>query len=120
MLQILSTYANTSVEDIAKELGRPPWFQLYATSLWANTEALIRRAEAAGCPVVALTVDTQAGRHTETLSFSKRVDTRVCAGCHGTRQEDFFRRKPMFEGLTVKGVSATAPATTWEHVRRIK
>lgn len=119
-LQILSTASNTSVEDVTKALGRPPWYQLYPTSLWANTEALVRRAEAAGCPVLALTIDTQAGRHLETASRYKRSDTRPCASCHGTTPEDFYRRKPMFDGLVVKGVTTTGPALTWEHVRRIK
>ena len=119
-LQILSTASNTSVEDVAKTLGRPPWYQLYPTSLWANTEALVRRAEAAGCPVLALTIDTQAGRHLETASRYKRTDSRPCASCHGTTPEDFYRRKPMFDGLVVKGVTTTGPALTWEHVRRIK
>ena len=49
-LQILSTATNTSVEDISRALGRPPWYQLYPTSRWEVTEQLVRRAEAAGCP----------------------------------------------------------------------
>ena len=119
-LQILSTAANTSVEDISKVLGRAPWYQLYPTSLWANTEALVKRAEAAGCPVIALTIDTQAGRHTETLDKYKRLDTRACVSCHGNAKEDFYRRKPMFDGLNVTGITTNGPALTWEHVRRIK
>jgi len=119
-LQVLSTAANTSVEDLSKTLGRPPWYQLYPTSLWANTEALVRRAEAAGCPVLALTIDTQAGRHTETLDIYKRLDSRPCASCHGTSTEDFYRRKPMFKGLTVTGITTNGPALTWDNVRRIK
>ena len=119
-LQILSTAANTSVEDISKVLGRAPWYQLYPTSLWANTEALVKRAEAAGCPVIALTIDTQAGRHTETLDMYKRLDTRACVSCHGNAKEDFYRRKPMFDGLNVTGITTNGPALTWEHVRRIK
>ena len=77
-LQILSTATNTSVEDIAAALGRPPWYQLYPTSRWEVTEKLVRRAEAAGCPVLALTVDTQAGRHTETAERYKLLDKRPC------------------------------------------
>ena len=119
-LQVLSTAANTSVEDLTKVLGRPPWYQLYPTSLWANTEALVKRAEAAGCPVIALTVDTQAGRHTETFELLKRQDSRPCASCHGDKQEDFYRRKPMFNGLTVRGITTNGPALTWEDVRRIR
>jgi 4-hydroxymandelate oxidase len=119
-LQILSTATNTSVEDIAATLGRPPWYQLYPSSRWEVTEKLVRRAEAAGCPVLALTCDTQAGRRTETLERAKRLDTRNCAGCHGTKPEDFFRRKPMFAGIDVAGLRTNQVEMTWEHVRRLK
>jgi 4-hydroxymandelate oxidase len=119
-LQILSTATNTSVEDVTAAVGRPVWYQLYPTSRWETTEKLVRRAEAAGCPVLAITVDTQAGRHTETLDRSKRLDSRKCETCHGTKLEDFFRRKPMFTGMDMVGVTTSNPGLTWEHVRRIK
>jgi isopentenyl diphosphate isomerase/L-lactate dehydrogenase-like FMN-dependent dehydrogenase len=119
-LQILSTATNTSVEEITKTLGRPVWYQLYPTSRWEITEKLVRRAEAAGCPALALTVDTQAGRHTETLERFKRLDNRTCAGCHGMKPGDFYRRKPMFDGMDMTGVSTNNLALTWEHVRRLK
>lgn len=119
-LQILSTAANTGVEKITETLGRPVWYQLYPTSRWEITEKLVRRAEAAGCPVLVLTVDTQAGRHTETLDRSKRLDDRKCVVCHGTTREDFYRRKPMFEGIDVAGLGTHNPAMTWKHVRLLK
>ncbi len=119
-LQILSTAANTSVEDIASVLGRPPWYQLYPSSRWEVTEKLVRRVEAAGCPVMALTIDTQAGRHTETFERTKRLDNRPCVSCHGTKPEDFYRRKPMFAGIDVSGLKTSNSALSWEHVRRLK
>jgi isopentenyl diphosphate isomerase/L-lactate dehydrogenase-like FMN-dependent dehydrogenase len=69
---------------------------------------------------MALTVDTIAGRHTETFERLKLQDKRECASCHGTRYEDFFRRKPMFAGENVEGLRTNNPALTWEHVRRMK
>ena len=119
-LQILSTATNTSVEDVTEAVGRPVWYQLYPTSRWEITEKLVRRAEAAGCPVLALTVDTQAGRHTETADRFKRLDSRKCVTCHGTKPEDFFRRKPMFTGMDMAGITTSNPGLTWEHVRRLK
>jgi isopentenyl diphosphate isomerase/L-lactate dehydrogenase-like FMN-dependent dehydrogenase len=119
-LQILSTAANTSVEDVAATIGGPIWYQLYPTSRWEITEKLVHRAEAAGCPVLVLTIDTQAGRHTETLDRFKRLDSRKCVDCHGTKPADFYRRKPMFTGLDMTGVTTANPALTWEHVRRLK
>lgn len=117
---MLSTAANTSVEDIARELGQAPWFQLYPTSRWELTEKLVRRAEQAGCPVIALTVDTQAGRHTETFERAKKLDKRDCVACHGTRFEDFFRRKPMYAGFDVEGLKTSNPALNWELVRKLR
>src|SRR6476660_8626159 len=55
-LQFLSTATSTAVEDVNKALGRPVWYQLYAPSTWEACEQLLRRVEAAGCPVIALTV----------------------------------------------------------------
>jgi isopentenyl diphosphate isomerase/L-lactate dehydrogenase-like FMN-dependent dehydrogenase len=119
-LQILSTYGNSSVEEVARELGRPPWYQLYPTSRWEVTERLVKRAEDAGCPVFLLTVDTQAGRHTETFSRSKLVDKRPCATCHGTKPEDFYRRKPMLSGVDVTGLRTGNPALSWKHVEQLR
>jgi isopentenyl diphosphate isomerase/L-lactate dehydrogenase-like FMN-dependent dehydrogenase len=119
-LQILSTAANTSVEDVAAALGQPPWYQLYPTSRWEITERLVHRVAAAGCPVLVLTIDTQAGRHTETFERMKRLDKRNCVACHGTKPEDFFRRKPMFAGIDVTGLRTSNQSLDWEHVKRLK
>jgi isopentenyl diphosphate isomerase/L-lactate dehydrogenase-like FMN-dependent dehydrogenase len=119
-MQVLSTAATTSVEDLARELGQPPWYQLYTGTRWDVTQALVKRASQAGCPVIAITVDTQAGRRTETLERAKRLDSRDCVACHGTRRADFFRRKPMYAGLEVEGLGVTNPAMVWTDVARIR
>src|SRR4029077_13870317 len=56
-LQFLSTATSTPLEAVIKERGQPVWYQLYATTSWDVNEKILRRVEAAGCPVVALTVD---------------------------------------------------------------
>ena len=61
-LQILATASNYSVEDVTTARGAPVWFQLYASPRWEVGQALIKRAEAAGCPVLVVTVDRMAGR----------------------------------------------------------
>jgi isopentenyl diphosphate isomerase/L-lactate dehydrogenase-like FMN-dependent dehydrogenase len=61
-LLILSTGTTTSVEDVISARGGPIWYQLSSTNTWRITQALVKRAEAAGCPVVVLTVDLPAGR----------------------------------------------------------
>jgi isopentenyl diphosphate isomerase/L-lactate dehydrogenase-like FMN-dependent dehydrogenase len=99
---------------------RPPWYQLYPSSRWEVTERLVRRVEQAGCPVIALTVDTQAGRRTETFERAKLLDKRDCKTCHGTRYEDFFRRKPMFSGIDIEGLRTANQALDWAHVRKLR
>ena len=119
-LQILSTVTTASVEDVTSARGEPIWYQLYPTDTWRITQTLIRRAEATGCPVLVLTVDLPAGRNTETQSRFAKEDTRQCSSCHLPSVPGFVRRKPMFDGLDLTGVSFFSPALTWEFVRRVK
>jgi isopentenyl diphosphate isomerase/L-lactate dehydrogenase-like FMN-dependent dehydrogenase len=116
----ISTYTNNPLPNVMEALGRPAWFQLYTTNRWNVTENLVRQAEQAGCRVMMLTVDTAAGRHTETLERARRIDTRNCAACHGTKREDFFRHKPMFKDIDAVGLSNSSANITWEHVQRLK
>jgi 4-hydroxymandelate oxidase len=120
-LQILSTVTTSSVEDVTAARGGPVWFQLYPTSSWNIALAMVKRAEAAGSPVLVLTVDLPAGRNTETLTRAIRVDTRNCADCHQPGFKGQMRRKPMFDKLDLTGVDGVyAPRLTWDFVRRLK
>jgi isopentenyl diphosphate isomerase/L-lactate dehydrogenase-like FMN-dependent dehydrogenase len=119
-LQILSTAATASVEAVASARGGQIWYQLYPTDSWRVTQALMKRAETAGCPVLVLTVDLPAGRNTETQARFAKEDPRQCSSCHLPGWSGFLRRKPMFDGLDVTGVSLLSPALTWEFVRRVK
>ena len=118
-LQILSTVTSHSVEDVIKARGGPVWYQLYALSDWTLTERLAKRAEDAGCPVLAWTIDLLAGRNTEMATRYRRVDDRHCASCHG---EPFgtIARRPMFDGFNMKGVTINSPKFTWANVDRLK
>ena len=119
-LQLLSTASSTSVEDVIRERGEPVWFQLYASKDWTITKALVKRAEQAGCPVVALTVDTQGGSNRETLKRFTKIDKRDCTLCHDRGNPlARYRRQPMFSGLDI---SKTEPFRdmTWDFVRRLK
>ncbi len=119
-LQILSTFTSTSVEDVSAAAGRPVWYQLYTTTSLAVAERLVMRAEAAGCPVLALTVDLPAGRNTETQKRMRLLDKRPCMACHAPSFEVSRFRRPMFEGLDVKGLEPYNPALTWDFVDRLK
>ena len=119
-LQILSTGTTTSVENFTSAWRGPIWYQLYPTDTWRITQALVKRAERAGCPVLVLTVDLPFGRNTETEVRFRQSDTRQCASCHQPGWAGYFRRKPMFDGLDLTGVSMAAPGLTWEVVRRLR
>jgi 4-hydroxymandelate oxidase len=123
-LQILSTQSSSSVEDVIKARGGPIWFQLYTTNNFDVTTRLVKRAEAAGCPVVAVTVDLPAGRNTETATRLRLLDDRVCANCHIVGPGGFPQggqgTKPMFAGINTQGLGITSPSLTWDFIKRLK
>jgi 4-hydroxymandelate oxidase len=118
-LQILSTVANTSIEDAIAARGAPLWFQLYTTQRWEIAEALAKRAEAAGAPVIAVTVDVRSLAKWETFIRLRRTDTRDCGSCHGGN--DYLSRKPNFSGIALGGVGGTAVTNiTWDTIKRLR
>jgi 4-hydroxymandelate oxidase len=54
---ILSTLSTSTVESVVAAATGPIWFQLYVYRDRQATEGLVRRAEAAGCRALVLTVD---------------------------------------------------------------
>jgi 4-hydroxymandelate oxidase len=118
-LQILSTVTSTGVEDVIAARGAPVWFQLYTTSSFDVTTKLVKRAEAAGCPVVAVTVDLPAGRNLETALRLARTDTRTCTACHAPTGSPFFSR-PMFSQIDATGLKTTSSSLTWDFIKRLR
>jgi len=118
-LQILSTVTSSAVEDVIDARGGPIWYQLYTTNSFDITTKLVKRAEAAGCPAVAVTVDLPAGRNTETATRLARLDTRNCTGCHAPGGSDFGTR-PMFKGIDTKGLTTNSNSLTWDFIKRLK
>jgi 4-hydroxymandelate oxidase len=118
-VQILSTATSNSVEDVNAALGRPVWYQLYAPRVWEQCERILRRVEAAGCTVVALTVDVEGGRNSETYLRDRPKDLRQCAECHTVKgQEIIVRERPMHQGLdAIKGETISLD---WAYVDRIR
>ena len=120
-LMILSTVGNVSVEETGVARGEPVWFQLYPTDRWPIAQALVKRAEAAGCPALVLTVDLQGGTNRVTGERARRLDRRDCASCHGEsldRFDAYLARKPMFSGLDVsKATDLTAFDMTWDYLK---
>lgn len=123
-MQMISTVATNSIEDCMAARGSPIWFQLYATSSFDVAKSLVARAEAAGAPGVAITVDVISTRKNETQARLRRMDKRNCIECHatvngGTRSQD----KPHYSKITpemMKGVSGSSTNMTWEVARRLR
>lgn len=82
-IMILSTLSNSDVEDVVKASSKPVWFQLYVYKDRKVTKELIKRAEAAGCKALVLTVD---------------------APVLGIRERDVRNKFNLPEGITVKNL----------------
>jgi 4-hydroxymandelate oxidase len=120
-LQILSTVSTASVEDVTAARGAPIWQQLYATDVWDVTRAIVKRAEAAGCPVLVLTTDLQPNSNRETLWRAKKADTRDCTDCHESGFTGYLHQFPMFDGLDVSKVhDLHRMEMNWDFVKRLK
>ena len=119
-LQIMSTVSSFGVEDVNANRGAPVWFQLYATEEWQVTEALVRRAEAAGCPAIALTVDLPVSNR-EALARFRRDTNPECLACHVPGFENAITKRPMFDGVDTSGLDATrSRLLTWDFVDRLR
>ena len=119
-LQILSNQTTTGVEDVTAARGAPIWFQLYASSQWSIARALVARAEKAGCPAVAVTVDIMGGRIQDTERRLARTDTRECAQCHDrSSPQANLRRRLMYEGIDLTGISPSSNMT-WDFFKRLR
>ena len=56
-IMVASTVSNRSIEDICEAASGPIWFQIYVDDDRKVAQALIERAEAAGCKALCITVD---------------------------------------------------------------
>ena len=119
-MQVLSTATSTAVEDVIDAHGIPVWYQLYAPNKWEACEQIVKRVEAAGCPVIALTVDNTTGRNSETYMRTRPKDLRQCSACHEGAAGPSTSERKMYAGIDMKGVSSQNPAMTWEFVDRLR
>jgi 4-hydroxymandelate oxidase len=116
--QILSSATSMGVEDVARALGSPLWYQLYMPVRWEGTEKLVRRVEEAGCPALVWTVDLLGGRNLETAERFRRLDTRECVACHSSeRGGRAVGEMPMFKGIEGGMNPNTA---NWEYFDRLR
>jgi len=135
-LQMLSTGATSSIEEVIAARGTPVWQQLYPTNIWEVGRAIVKRAQAAGSPAIVFTVDLQESSNFETLFRARQADTRECSNCHKAAFPGFARgsagaapggfseyvaRKPMFDGLDLSKVTSFLPRPMdWDFVKRLR
>lgn len=129
-LQVLSTVATTSVEDVSTARGEPVWYQLYHRLDWAQTRQLVKRVERAGCPAIVFTVDLLGGSNRETLLRGQQLDPRECANCHqggkpqpgisGLIDDRDNRRKPNIATFQPEPPVPEKGTPTWDFVRRLR
>jgi 4-hydroxymandelate oxidase len=121
-LMILSTQTTNPVEEVTQARGAPIWFQLYATNKWEVARAFVVRAEKAGCPVVAVTVDRNGGRNQETLFRLQTSDTRECKTCHDRSSlQANQKRRSMYEGVDLGGLTnLQSSAMSWDFLKRLR
>ncbi len=118
-LQTLSTVSSTGVEEVNEARGEPVWYQLYATSNWEVTRAVVERVRTAGCPVIVLTVDLPTGSNRLTGRRWSRIDDRTCTQCHRPRGRapDI---KPMYQGTVYSSRDYRTPGMTWDFIGRLR
>ena len=116
-LQMLSNQTSTGVEEVNEARGEPVWYQIYVRPDWENTLKIVKRVEAAGCPVLVFTIDLLGGRNTVTSNRAQGTEgTRAefCQNCH----KDLT--KPMAAGLTRPPQGQIFRPHTWDLVKRLK
>jgi 4-hydroxymandelate oxidase len=107
-VMIASMASTVAIEEIAAAVPGP-WFQLYIQPDLAFTEAVVRRAEAAGCAALVVSADSPAfGRRERDLrhGFTELPDG-MC--CENMRDGDRPPRRLVF-----------SPELSWDHVEWLR
>lgn len=106
---MVSSVSNFSVNEISEQANSELWFQLYPSPDRGVTKLLLERAEAAGCQVCALTVDTpvignRENSGTDLLSLIQAGEMKM----------------GNFEGILPKGMSFMDSGMTWDMIGWLK
>jgi 4-hydroxymandelate oxidase len=106
-IMIVSMASTVAVQEVA-EAGAELWFQLYIQPDLAFTETIVRRAEAAGCRALVVTVDSPLrGRH-ERDERNGFLDLPAGLCCENLR-----------DGPRVRPI-VMSPEISWAHVDRVR
>jgi len=102
---IVSTVSNYSVSEVAAAYGPNLWFQLYPTPDRKITKILLDKAEASGCTVCVLTVDTPVvgKRESSVTTLFKLIEAGEL-------------KMGNLEGILPEGMSFTDMKVTWDMI----
>lgn len=106
-LYIVSMAATVPVEEVVAAAGPGTWFQLYLQPDLGFTEAVLRRAEAAGCRAVVVSVDSPVFGHRERDVRHGFFDLPGGLVCENMRDPD--------DPEKVRSIQFD-PDLSWEHV----
>ena len=113
VLQVVSTVASRSIEDIAATApGAPRWFQLYVQRDRSLSRDLVQRAEAAGYQAIALTVDLPV--------LGYRDDVERLEFDPGRDAYANLPRRAVWDGEIDEVLDLRSIGLTWDHVAEIR
>ncbi len=120
-LNILSSAAASSIEDVVAARQGQVWFQLYATSSFEVSKQIAKRLDRAGVPVMEITVDRNGGRNQETFARLRRLDNRNCAACHTHGAPGSRFERPIYDGIDFTNVKSMSSSNmTWDFIRKMR
>ena len=121
-----------SIEEVTAAKGGPVWYQVSPDRDWNHMLAMIKRAEAAGSPVLVLMVTGQGSGSWVGIARVRRKNRQFCGSCHqlpnnyGTDIEELSRTIPIRPELGTRSMP-TKPlgppmmvGVGWDYVKRLK
>ncbi len=113
----LSTLSNQPLEAVAEASTGPLWFQLYVYRDRELTRDLVRRAQAAGCTALVLTVDgpVMGTREADVQNRFHLPEGLTLGNVRGTGREELTQAEGT-SGLTAYVASQIDPGLTWADV----
>ncbi len=116
-IMILSTLANTSIEEVLREAGGPVWFQLYVYRDREATRGLVQRAESAGCSALVLTVDAQVwGRREQDVRNRFQLPGHLAVENLQAAGKGHLPQAAAGSGLAAYAAALFDPGLTWKDI----
>ncbi|NDC59797.1 MAG: alpha-hydroxy-acid oxidizing protein [Alphaproteobacteria bacterium] len=114
-VMVVSTLSNTAIEDVAAAAAGPLWFQLYIYKDRGATADLIRRAEAAGCRALVLTVDAQVwGRREADVRNNFKLPDGLTVANLAEHAKEMFPAGIPGSGLAAYVAQMLDPSLSWK------